>query len=174
MLEVAEKFPGNFLRYQRGLIAMQLLYSKKRAHAMEVKVYWGQPGTGKSRDIHATYPNAYWKDSNNRWWDNYQGEKEIVLDDFIGKLDQDFFLRLLDRYPLLVECKGGSYNFQAQTILISTMVDPMEWYNLTPASIAWRAIRRRVTEWVYYSERGVSQTFGLDYDACKAAYMAEN
>lgn len=45
--------------------------------------YWGEPGTGKTRKATDEHPDAY-KKLANRWWDGYQGQKTVILDD-IGK-----------------------------------------------------------------------------------------
>lgn len=163
---MADKHPGTFLRYYGNMTKMMALYSAKRNWEMKVMIFIGLPGTGKSRQASSMYPTAYWKDPNNKWWDNYCGEKAIIVDDYIGKMDPDFFLRMLDRYPLMVECKNGSWNFQAETIIITTMVNPMAWYNLTSQSVQWAAIHRRVTEYVLFSEDSDPVSFGTNYEEC--------
>ena len=59
-----------------------------------------------------------------KWWDGYEGEKEVLIDEFW----KDFYkyhelLRLLDRYPCKVEKKGGWAHLQgmvsATTIVIT-------------------------------------------------------
>ena len=45
-------------------------------------VLWGPSGTGKSRWVAATWPDAFWKAPESKWWDGYSGQETVVLDDF--------------------------------------------------------------------------------------------
>lgn len=42
--------------------------------------YWGEPGTGKTRKATDDHPQAY-KKLVNKWWDGYQGQKVVIMDD---------------------------------------------------------------------------------------------
>ena len=104
----------------------QILKRDQRRWKSKVYVLVGEPGTGKSKWALDNFPNAYWKQRGN-WWDGYHHD-EVVLDDFYGWLPFDTLLRLLDRYPLLVETKGGQASFIAKTIVITSNALPREWY----------------------------------------------
>lgn len=43
--------------------------------------HWGEPGTGKSRGVRTKYPDAFIK-SNDIWWDGYQGEETVIIEEF--------------------------------------------------------------------------------------------
>ena len=97
-------------------------------------VYWfyGPTGSGKSRCAEM-FPNAYWAMSTGKWWEGYDGQEVVIINDY----RKDFckfheLLNLLDRYPYRVECKGGSRQFTSKTIVITTPLSPEEtWENRT-------------------------------------------
>lgn len=120
-----EHFPI-MIKYHKGVQQYQIVKRSQRKWKSKVYVLIGEPGTGKSKWALDNYPDAYWKQRGN-WWDGYW-HKEVVLDDFYGWLPYDTLLRLLDRYPLLVETKGGQANFIAETIIITSNSRPQDWY----------------------------------------------
>jgi len=62
------------------------------------------------------------------WWDGYEGQHTVIIDEFYSWLRYDFFLRLTDRYPLQVETKGGSVQFVSRRIVFTSNTQPTEWY----------------------------------------------
>lgn len=41
------------------------------------------------------------------WWDGYEREEVVVIDEFRGQYPLSDMLQLLDPYKLQVECNGG-------------------------------------------------------------------
>ncbi len=107
-------------------------------------VFWGATGTGKSRRAWAEAGlNAYSKDPRTKFWCGYQGQTNVVLDEFRGGIDISHILRWLDRYPVRVEIKGGSRPLMATTIWITSNLSPNDWYkDCDPETVA--ALRRRL------------------------------
>lgn len=95
----------------------------------KVHVFWGRTGTGKSRRAweEATF-DAYPKDPNTKFWDGYQGQTKVVIDEFRGLISISNMLRWLDRYPVIVEIKGSSTVLRADEIWITSNMDPKYWY----------------------------------------------
>jgi hypothetical protein len=127
MLDVAEANFGAFVRYHRAFQFYQLLRRPQRAEKTKVLIYYGEPGTGKSRKCFEDHPNAYWK-PHGKWWDGYQGQDVVVIDDFYGWIPYSQMLNLMDRYPLNVETKGGTVNFTAKILVITSNKVPTNWY----------------------------------------------
>lgn len=99
------------------------------AVARTVKVYWGISGSGKSyRAWEEAGVAAYGKDPRTKWWCAYRGQPNVVIDEFRGGIDIAHMLRWLDRYPVLVETKGGSVPLAATTIWITSNLEPAAWY----------------------------------------------
>ena len=72
--------------------------------------------------------DAYPKDPATKFWDGYQGQKNVVIDEFRGTIGIHNMLRWLDRYPVIVEIKGSSVVLNAETIWITSNLHPSSWY----------------------------------------------
>lgn len=94
-----------------------------------VYVFWGTTGTGKSRRAwdEASF-EAYPKDPRSKFWDGYQGQENVVIDEFRGGIDISHMLRWTDRYPTIIEAKHGATILRATKIWITSNLSPTEWY----------------------------------------------
>ncbi|AQR57897.1 replicase [Molossus molossus circovirus 1] len=128
--EVLDQMPSMFFRYHSAIGKAQLLLVRDRDWPTLVIVCYGASGTGKSRWArdYCDASNSYWV-SNTKWFDGYESQPVVVLDDFRGWLPLHQLLRLCDRYPYTVEWKGGSRKFVAHVIIITSTRRPDEWYN---------------------------------------------
>lgn len=79
----------------------------------------GPAGCGKTRAIREAYPDAYWKPEG-EWWDGYEGQPVVVLDDYYSDIRYQQLLRVLDRYPLRLPVKGGFVPAEYTTVLITS------------------------------------------------------
>lgn len=132
MSEVAEAFPAEFVRNYRGLQQLQLINAPKRTWAMEIHIFYGLTGTGKSYKAFHDWPEAYtvaWPGASKQWWwPNYQGQETCVMDEFRHQITFGDMIRIMDRYPLQVQSKGGFFNFCSKRLVITTNIDPEDWY----------------------------------------------
>ena len=116
-----------------------------KAVGMERKcfVFWGKTGTGKSRRAwDEAGMEAYCKDPRTKFWDGYQTEQNVVIDEFRGGIDIAHMLRWLDRYPVRVEIKGSSRPLVAKTIWITSNISPQQWYPDADAETVAALMRR--------------------------------
>ena len=132
---IAQDFPDTFVKYHRGFTALQsALHAKPRVREPggvfePPRVYWfhGSTGTGKSHAVYEAVGDAdlYVKPPGNSWFDGYRGQSTILLDDYRSSwFPFSYLLRLLDRYPLQVEVKGGYVQFRASVIYITCPKSP--------------------------------------------------
>lgn len=106
-------------------------------------VFWGRTGTGKSRRAwDEAGLDAYSKDPRSKFWDGYQTQQCVVIDEFRGGIDISHILRWLDRYPVRVEIKGSSRPLVAGKIWITSNVDPRNWYPDIDAETLSALLRR--------------------------------
>jgi len=148
---IADEHFTLWVRYFKAFERYRTITTKPRNHEMSVIVIQGPTGTGKSRWAMDNYPNAYWKQRSN-WWCGYSGQETVILDEFYGWLPFDLLLRLCDRYPLLVESKGGQLQMVCKTIIITTNALPDNWYN----NVYFGSFERRVSEWKVMNYTGTS------------------
>ncbi len=135
--DFADQQFGIFARYPRLYQEYSLLRHgvKQRDWKTEVTVYWGTPGSGKTRRaLHEAGPSAYWLEkpaarNGAVWFDGYNGEEHVVIDEFYGWIPRDLMQRMCDRYPLNVQIKGGSVKFLAKKIWITSNQDPISWWS---------------------------------------------
>lgn len=112
MDEIENRYPRDFLLRYQTLRTIAKDYQRPPAQSAEVRGVWiaGASGVGKSRLARAIYRPFYAKMAN-KWFDGYQGEPYIILDD-VGP-DQaktlTYHLKIwCDRYPFVAEIKNGS------------------------------------------------------------------
>lgn len=125
---VAEDMPAVFVRNHKGLAALELELKGERDWPMDIHIYWGDSGSGKSRKAREENPDAYYKDCSTEWWDGYHGQECVVIDDFYGGIKLNYMLKLFDRYPMIVQFKGGSSQFVSKKIVLTSNVPWEEWY----------------------------------------------
>ena len=140
------------------MVAYQLLHQERRSWKTEVFIIYGPTGTGKTSAAWAMAPQAYLlppqqSSSGTGWWDGYNGEADIIIDEFYGWLRYSFMLQLLDRYPLRVEFKGGSYNFVGRRIILTSNQPPSAWYD--PTKYAYPPLERRF-DYIYEMKNDVT------------------
>lgn len=142
-----------FLRYARGIQMYRRLKAHARSSKTNVTVVYGETGVGKSRAMQTCFPGAYWKTTGDKWWDDYDFEETVIIDEFYGWLPYAYFLRLLDRYPMYVETKGGMVNFTANRIVLAANNPPDLWYNWSD-KMTFAPLERRIDNLLHMGNNG--------------------
>lgn len=87
---------------------------------------WGESGCGKTRAVLSRYPDCFIK-PRNQWWDGYQGEKIVLVDDvdIFDKALGGKFKHWADFAPFIAEIKGGSMRIRPERLIITSQY-PMD------------------------------------------------
>lgn len=147
LLDIAQDHFGAFIRYQRGINAFRSVIADKRMWEMEVTVFWGKTGTGKTRRVFEEVgTKPLYCHPGGPWFDGYDGEEDVLFDEFSGSsFALPYLLRLLDRYPMQVPIKGGFVSFVPRRIWITANYAPEEWFTNAKAEHQ-AALMRRLTK----------------------------
>lgn len=160
--ELSEAYFSQFMRYSRGFKEYQLLHAEPRDWEMEIEVVYGPTGTGKSRYCNDNYRGAFWKSRNSgkqQFWDGYNGEEVIIIDEFYGWFPWDYLLRLTDRYPFSLDVKHGTVPLAARKIVFTSNKHPKDWYpNIEYRWDENNPLKRRIKEVRQLGVDGVSES----------------
>ncbi len=181
--ELLEEFPGVMLTHRGDVVDAIMARRGARNWAMEIEIFVGPTGCGKSTTAIMENPGALavpWPNGGRWWMPGYEGQDCIILDEFRGQLRIDQMMKLFDRHAWPdCEAKGRSFQFLSKKVVITTNRDPCTWFPLISGVLAhanwssdglgggqtggqaWRheeldALRRRIVEFakIYDFARG--------------------
>lgn len=145
--ELFEIDPLICVLHEKWIIRQINKQKPRRINTLKVYLFVGRPGRGKTRLAKKVFPDIYDPPiGKDLWFDQYTGEKQVLMDDFSGNIRLVDALRLFDRYPIKVPVKGSNTWFAPEVIIITTNVHPKDWYDYTSRQDSAAALRRRITE----------------------------
>lgn len=99
---------------------------------------YGKSGTGKSRRAYEMLPEAFRKSNSTRqWWDGYDAHSDVIIDD-VKFEDQKYYLsllELLDRYECRIQVKGGTRQFLAKQIVLTSLWSPADLFSIYEGAV---------------------------------------
>lgn len=152
---IADEHFHTWVRYPAALKQYRRMNQGRRNWPMQLIFLIGPTGTGKTKEamrLVSGLPDhdVYFKDLG-KWWDEYDGQHTVVLDEFYGNwMPFSVLLRLCDRTPMSVECKGATVEFTSRRLIFTSNQDPSEWYDVSRTHQGvWESnpLRRRIQEY---------------------------
>lgn len=151
--ELDYEMPGVAARYGRWAqrIASDVLRRRQTGpRRVSCRLFWGPTGTGKSHRAFAigaaSDGGSYVvpiQHGSSTWLDGYEGESVGIFDDFTGGIPLRTMLRLLDKWRVTGQIKGGMTYPIWDSVLITSNLEPHEWYpNAHPEQL--NALMRRL------------------------------
>lgn len=146
--------------YQSIKTAEKLMQYYEQPRHGQTFVYWfyGKAGVGKteiSRKILGQ--DCYVKDSG-KFWNSYDGQINVLIDDFRkDNFPFDYLLRVLDRYPMIIEVKGSSRQLKAQLIVITSDRAPWDIWHGNDYDQIFRRIHMCIQVGVQYYPQPLSR-----------------
>lgn len=149
--EIAHEFFTSWTKSYRAFREYRLLTTPSRTTKTHVCVIYGPTNVGKTTTIMRAHPAAFWLPrptvGSNLWFDRYDCNPVLVVDEFYGWIPYDFLLRLCDFSPLSVQTKCGTLPFVSKLIVFSSNKHPRDWYNYEKFSNGYAPLERRI-DWL--------------------------
>ncbi len=103
---------------------------KKTFRNLKVYYYWGKTGTGKTRTVMERhgYENVYRVTNYEHPFDNYNGQKVILFEEFRSSLKIGDMLTYLDGYPVMLPCRYANKVALFDTVYFATNIPIEEQY----------------------------------------------
>jgi len=117
---VAHEMPEMIVKYHRGLTELKFMLKEEYTHDQVRGVWvWGEPRTGKTTWARETYPAHYIK-AQNKWFDGYDGEETIILDDLDSECLGHYLKIWMDKWACKGETKGGTVHLQHHRFIVTS------------------------------------------------------
>lgn len=150
VIDFVKACPSEYVRYHRGLQALRAVSTPHRNPNTPpiVKWHYGPAGSNKTRTAFDRHIESVYIKDGSMWWDGYDNQEAIIIDDFDGKWPYRDLLRLLDRYPYQGQIKGGFVKITSPYIYITCEHPPNQfWIDNELAQVT-----RRITEIIEFGK----------------------
>lgn len=148
--ELALTRPSTFVRYHKGLQALDdIRVSSHRTWMTKGTHYWGGTGVGKSHIVFDGYDEKthYLWPNDGEWWDGYNGQEIVIMNDYRGEIKYNTLLQLVDKWPMFVRRRGRApVRFVAKEIRISSSLPLEQIYKNREAEDSIEQLLRRFTQ----------------------------
>lgn len=108
---------------------------------------WGPTGVGKSTMVHCKYKQAYPKNSKNIWWDGFQNQEVVIMDDVNledVKNHWSNYMKWADIIPHTLQIKGGAVTNTFKKLIVTSNYSMSQALEMVPEE-SREAFKRRWT-----------------------------
>lgn len=118
--DVALESPSVFVQFHNGLTRLDAILTQPYEHDC-VRGIWiyGCPGSGKTHLARSYDPNPYIK-AQNKWFDGYNGQRTIILDDLDTDVLGHYLKIWMDKWSCTGEIKGGTVQLRHTRFIVTS------------------------------------------------------
>lgn len=147
--EIVMETPMIYHQYGRTLQKIEDICKRNRRRDFMTEAIWyyGKTGVGKS---HKAYEYCEGKEcyewiNDGGWWDTYDGQEVVIMNDFRGEIPYNTMLQLVDKWNTKVRRRGREpINFTSKMIIITSSLSPEEVYRNRNAEDKIEQLLRRI------------------------------
>ncbi len=153
---LAREFPARYCTFFRGWERLSMFARPPTVTPdLEVWLLEGPTGVGKSRYVYETFSSVFKKPLGGMWFDGYQGEETLLLEEFNGAASHVTLaetLDLLDIYRVQLPIKGAFTWRRCKRVFVCTNTHPNEWYDYASREAQRKALARRFTHVLHWHQ----------------------
>ena len=163
--ETAMEFSSTYVKYHAGILQLTRHMQQDTPRCTKPVVHWyfGGTGLGKTRSVFEAEPELWITSDSLTYFNGYANQRAVVFDDFRGGFCKfRELLRLLDRYPMVVNIKYGTANWNPDRIYITSNKPPELCYEKPDEDM--QQLVRRIDNIVEFQSRPLFGPFGDNGD----------
>jgi len=148
LMDIIKKKPDTWARNYRAIDILRNLCEEKRNWVTECIYIWGEAGCGKSRYCIEKGATKVYIDRNG-YFSGYNGEDVVLFDDIdehTFENHRQVFLEMTDRYPYIINVKGGNRNWKPKIIYFTSNYPPEETLQYIKPEGAWKRRLCKIVE----------------------------
>lgn len=150
LAKLVEDEPELILSFKRIVENVNLfkLYKEKPVETEDVRGVWiwGKAGIGKSHAVRKACGADLYLKSANKWWDGYQGQRNVLWDDLekdCNKWCHHYLKVWADKYAVIAEVKGGTIPLQHTRFIVTSNYHPATlWPDTEDLALHESVVRR--------------------------------
>ena len=133
ILDCYEENFADTCRIERSLKSYQDLRRRNRyrTEMTEGVWYWGATGVGKSHKAFEGFKieSHYVWQADNGWWDGYEQQDTVIMNEFRGQIPYGTMLQLVDKWPFGVPRRGREpIQFISKKVIVTSSMHPRDVY----------------------------------------------
>nr|DAO46392.1 MAG TPA: Rep protein [Cressdnaviricota sp.] len=142
--------PSTYVVFGSGLSRLVALWKPPpQPEGVHISLWFGAAATGKTTCLYKTFPyeDLYIKPKIGSFFEGYDNQPVVVLDDFQGRASEmrlDQVLELCDQWPFYVSVKHSGTWLRPKRVIILSNIHPRLWYDFTRRERLYDALTSRI------------------------------